>query len=407
MAEPTLTDPATAPAVFTGPKKAPPAPAPAPAPAASPNPTLTPDPDRPALLALGLELKFLVPFLRAAHPDPTPTDPRPAPQTPHADDPPRLLAQATDLVCGALSAAGQRAIAAADIAAGGGQESDFWAGHWVVKRSNSAEAGPGAPAAYVHAPLEISSPRMPALEGRTREVIANVVRALEGCCRLVVNYTCEMHVHVGHADGASPSLATLQNLAALSWLCEPALRLLKDPASPNFKHVFTWSSPLRERSRLAGVADGHGTCGGAAAARNSFALQAVFAARTTVELGKLMSGEEKQYRRLGFNFSSFGLEDERAGRSPRSVEVRFFEDYRGLEEILGWVEVCVAMGTLAVEERRGRFWRAVAELSVGDGGGSARERMERLLGMLGVEEGVVGLFGKRVEEIHKEVKGKA
>lgn len=402
MAKPTLTDPATAPAALTGLKKAPPAPAPAPV---SPTPTLTPDPDRPALLALGLELKFLVPLLRAAHPDPTPSDPRPAPPTPHADDPPRLLAQATDLVCAALSAAGQRAIAAADIEARGGQESDFWAGHWVVKRSNSAEAGPGAPGAYVHAPLEISSPRMPALEGRTREVVADVVRALEGCCRLVVNYTCEMHVHVGRSDGASPSLTTLQNLAALSWLCEPTLRLLKDPASPNFEHVYTWSSPLRERSRLAAVADGGGTDG--AAARNAYALRAVFAARTTVELGKLMSGEEKRYRRLGFNFSSFGLEDERAGRSPRSVEVRFFEDYRGVEEILGWVEVCVAMGTLAVEEGRGRFWRAVGELSGGDGGGSARERMERLLGMLGVEKGAVGLFGRRVEEIHKEVNGEA
>ena len=155
-------------------------------------------------------------------------------------------------------------------------------------------------------------------------------------------------------------------------------------------------------SRLAGVADSYGAYH--AAARNSLALRAVFASRTTLELGKLMSGDEKKYRRLGFNFSSFGLEDERAGRSPRSVEVRFFEDYRGVEEILGWVKVCVAIGALAVEEPRVRFWKVVAELSAGGGGGSARDRMERLLGMLGVEKGVLRLFGERVGEIHEEVK---
>lgn len=396
MPEPTvLTDPATtSAAALTGPKGPPVAASPTPIPAASP--------DRPAILALGLELKFLVPFLRAGQADPTPSDARPAPETPHAEDPPLLLEQATDLICEALTAAGQRAIAAADITARGRQESDFWVEHWVVKRSNSAEPGPDAPAAYVYAPLEISSPRMPAWEERTREVIADVVRALEGCCRLTVNYTCEMHVHVGRADGVAPSLTSLQNLAALSWLCEPTLRLLKDPASPNFEHVYTWSSPLREHSRLAAVADSYGTLD--PATKNSFALQAVFASRTTLELGKLMSGDEKKYRRLGFNFSSFGLEDERAGRSPRSVEVRFFEDYRGVEEILGWVEVCLAVGKLAVEESRGMFWKVVGELSAEDGGASPMERMERLLGMLGVEEGVVKLFERRVGEIYKEEK---
>ena len=379
-----LTDPATtAPIPLTGPSQ---------------NPPLPPTPrDHPSALAIGLELKFLVPFLRQGHPDPAPADPRPLPVTPHADRPDLLLHQAYGFVAALLREGRRRAISIAEIASERAQESDFWAEHWIVKKSNSAEPGErDAAPGLVFAPLEISSPRLPALDPRTHDLVAAVVRRLEAGCRFTVNYTCEVHVHVGRADGDSLSLPSLRRFAALCWLAEPTLRLLKDPRSPNFSHVYTWSSPLQEYSRLAGL-----VAGLAGNERDDRALQHIVHARDELALGRLMSGCEKQYRRLGFNFSAFGLEDERAGRSPRSVEVRFFEDYRGVEEVLGWVQVCVALGIVAVGGRGAAS--GVEGLAEGPGDrvkGSPGERMEGLLRVLGVEDGVAGLFGRRVEEIH-------
>ncbi|KAL2107665.1 hypothetical protein VUR80DRAFT_4888 [Thermomyces stellatus] len=358
----------------------------------SQDPHLLPaNPDHPSDLAIGLELKFLVPFLRAGCRDPAPADPRPLFPTPHADDPDLLLQQGYRLVADILRAASQRAIAISEITSRHARESDFWAEHWIVKKSNSAEPGEREKLdGYVHAPLEISSPRLPAMDSRTYDLIARVVRALEARCRFTVNYTCEVHVHVGRADGACLSMKSLRNFAALCWFVEPTLRLLKDPQSPNFAHVYTWSSPLRQYSRLAAKVSNVRPL-----ARDSRALYHIANAQNELELGRLMSGDEKRYRRLGFNFSAFGLEDERAGRSPRSVEVRFFEDYRGCEEVLGWVRVCVALGVVAIVGSIDAS-SGVKELT----GSSPGENMEGLLRMLGVEENVVALFKRRVEQIH-------
>lgn len=373
-----LTDPATmAPIPLTGPSQDPPLP--------------PPNPDHPSALAIGLELKFLVPFLRAGCADPAPADPRPLPPTPHADDPALLLQQAYRLVADVLRAASQRAIAISEITSRHARESDFWAEHWIVKKSNSAEPAPGQKLpGYAWAPLEISSPRLPVRDPRTHDLIAGVVRALETRCRFTVNFSCEVHVHIGRADGASLSMESLHSFAWLCWLAEPTLRLLKDPRSPNYAHVYTWSSPLRQHSRLAAKVSNVRPM-----ARNSVALDNILKARDELELGRLMSGDERRYRRLGFNFSAFGLEDERAGRSPRSVEVRFFEDYRGCDEVLGWVRICLALGAVAVSTPLDASM-GFQELTEGSPG----ERMEGLLRILGVEENVVALFKKRVEEIH-------
>ncbi|SPO00993.1 uncharacterized protein DNG_03742 [Cephalotrichum gorgonifer] len=389
-------------------------------------------PDRPSNLAIGVELKFLVPFLKEGSPDPSPADHRPISRTPHihadanadAGSPSAaasalLLQQAYHVVASAIESAHQRAIAITEIASRDRQESDFWAEHWIVKKSNSSAPGPEDEArdrgACVYAPLEISSPRMSALDPRTYDVVRAVVRALATRCRLVVNYTCEMHVHVGRYDGLPLSMPSLRNVAALCWLAEPVLRLLKDPASPNFHHLYTWSSPLRQHSRLAGMVSssaGNGGGGGsggdrpdATARDDSVALRAIYDAADPRTLGRLLSGVEKRYRRLGFNFSAFGLEDERAVRSPRSVEVRFFEDYRGEDEVLGWMAVCVALAAVAVEERRDRFCWIVDALTGRPDAAARRtpaERMRALLGMLGLEERVVKMFADRVEGIYSK-----
>ncbi|CAI4218044.1 unnamed protein product [Parascedosporium putredinis] len=353
--------------------------------------------DAPADIAIGVEFKFVVPFLTAGAVDPCPGDSRPIAYTLHADSPDRLQDQAYQFIVDIVQAwAKQPAISIKDVKASSWQESDFWSDRWIVKKSNSAEPSPEERLlpGLSWAALEISSPRMPAHDLRTPAALSAVVRALSAHCRITVNYSCEMHTHLGRVDGKPFALSSLKSLAALCWLMEPALRLLKDPLSPNFQHAYTWSSPLQEKSRLATMlAEKEGNkpqkqkrdhrvsacCGGGEVRlrskarvrtepkvmteRDKAALRAISSAVDHQALGKLLSGETKPYRRLGFNFSAFGLEDERAGRSPRSVEVRFLEGCWGEREVLGWAEVCIALAVLAVEEPRDRFVKALTRLT--------------------------------------------
>ncbi|RYO94323.1 hypothetical protein DL766_000600 [Monosporascus sp. MC13-8B] len=50
------------------------------------------------------------------------------------------------------------------------------------------------------------------------------------------------------------------------------------------------------------------------------ALKTIWRATSKAQLGQLLSGSTKEYRRLGFNFSTCGGEDDRARRSPKTVE---------------------------------------------------------------------------------------
>jgi len=380
--------------------------------------------DAPANLAIGVEFKFLVPFLLAGSVDPCPGDDRPIAYTSHAGSQDRLQDQAYKLITDILrTSAKQPAISISDIKAQGWQESDFWTDHWIVKKSNSAEPGPEEQelAGCLWASLEISSPKLPALDPRTLSVLRTVVRALNRHCRITVNYSCEIHVHLGRTDGEAFSLTSLKNLASLCWLTEPTLRLLKDPSSPNFNHIYTWSSPLREHSRLAkslAKRDFTGRrkrAGALMDMEEMMALTAIFNASDYVALGRLLSGDTKPFRRLGFNFSAFGLEDERAGRSPRSVEVRFLEGYWGEDEVLGWVEVCIALAVVAVEEPKDRLFRLVTRLTRLEGtegrlnGGAQHpaadvdlpgERLAVLMTLLSIRPEVIATFRAKADKIY-------
>ncbi len=199
-------------------------------------------------------------------------------------------------------------------------------------------------------PVELSSPRLlwfdVEAQARAREVLGGLRRAYRD--HITVNDTCDVHVHVGRMDGAAFSLLTLKRLATVLWLAEPTLRSIRNPNSENFNNKFTWGAEVRRYSRLAtgnatadelgrlypeaddddgGDSDEfyryyaavachrrvvHGGRGGRGESGSSGARP------RGGELGRLLSGPQRQYRRLGFNFSAFGEEDERALRArPR------------------------------------------------------------------------------------------
>ncbi|KAK7935218.1 hypothetical protein PG985_000713 [Apiospora marii] len=323
--------------------------------------------DRPEDLSVAVEFKFLVPYR-----------PHGAPAT---DDCHRLPPVATAEMIGSVASATDadrqrlhdhafRAIAAT-IRACDGQDaisapemqqrpqrqplSAYWATHWLVKRSNSAEPSAAHPryGDWLWVPVEINSPKLSWADRRTTSAtIRAVLRALHASHRIETNYSCEVHVHVGRRDGRRLSLPSLQRLAVLCWLAEPVLRGVKDPRSPNFVHKYTWSSPLRERSRLAAELRNkqqqHYQKKQASELR---AIRRILASRSHVELGQLMTGDERPYRRLGFNFYSLVKETlSEADRTElETVECRFLEGTMTEDAILGWLQIygCLVERALA------------------------------------------------------------
>ncbi len=180
-----------------------------------------------------------------------------------------------------------------------------------------------------------------------------------------------MHVHVGRQDGAPFSLTSLKKLATLLWLTEPVLRSIRNPRSPNFRNVFTWGAEVRQNSRLGSALlrgeDPKPLCTGS---RDDFdryvgttcavpevnkAVKTIWRAGSLLELGRLLSGPERQFRRLGFNFSAFGEEDERSRTGPKTVEFRVLEGTLRDELIAGWLQICCKLVELAMAERQGEF----------------------------------------------------
>ncbi|KAI1848493.1 hypothetical protein JX266_005799 [Neoarthrinium moseri] len=261
------------------------------------------------------------------------------------------------------SVSAQQAMTSYDIEDCGMQERDCWESQWVVKKSNSAEPAKHYPHCeeFLWVPVEVNSPKMAWTDPNTFAIMRSVMDAIQSRYNIVSNYTCEVHVHVGRMDGLPFSLVTLKKLAMLLWLAEPVLRKVKDPASPNFGHVYTWSSAAREHSRLAArLKDGklsRHPCrpcdlGGfdrvlrrhlmkptAKVSATHEALKLIASTQTHVQLGRLMSGDGRPYRRLGFNFSAFGGEDERARTNPRTVECRFLEGTIDQHIVLGWMQI--------------------------------------------------------------------
>ena len=294
---------------------------------------------------------------------------------------------------------------------------EFWKTHWIVYKANSAvppyvsfECGdPDRPLLdatapgfneYVWIPLEICSPKLywkhrdEALEATGR--VCEILRQRFGA---VANHSCEVHVHVGRHDGQFFPLRGMKRLATLLWLAEPILRSLKDPKSPNFHHVFTWSSAWRQNSRialaldtdknvsgsraidalytgqtddldafLAGLDDTRST-GGPPGDDPDFvdeqrqALRAIWRASSHEELGRMLCGPDRERRRLGFNFHSLAAEDERGRNSPKTIEFRFLEGFTEKDIVLAWVQVCVGFVEMAVSSAEdGGFYNMVALL---------------------------------------------
>jgi hypothetical protein len=376
--------------------------------------------DRAADVSFGLEIKFLL--LR-------PRDRR-VPEGDlvgtqrHAYD---LVARTVDRV------PGQQAIAIHDIAAAGHTEREYWPTHWIVKRANSVE--PVTPedqrlqqlGALVG--VELSSPRLRWADHLARDDISPVLAALKRAHQVRVNYTCDVHVHVGRADGRPFTLRSLKRLASLLWLAEPALRSVRDPRSPNFHNVYTWGAETRRSSRLAAALalpsrgesaevlralcsgpeqdEAHKLLAGAkASAADQAALQAIWRADSSVELGRLLSGPEKQYRRLGFNFSAFGGEDERAVRAPRTVEFRVLEGTLKEGLVLGWVRACGSLVQAALDGEpdarlraatRRLAARATTAAALEDGGADeVAGRFGELMELLGLDAAIYAPFQAKI-----------
>jgi hypothetical protein len=193
-------------------------------------------------------------------------------------------------------------------------------------------------------------------------------------------------VHVGRLDGRAFSLPTLKRLATMLWMAEPTLRSTRDPRSPNYHNRYTWGAETRRYSRLAGEivnnnnkrfvefgnndddddnddddeereqvarvlrdsSNGDNTKPREMMSPDDLkAIHLIWQQKSHQDLGLLLSGSERQYRRLGFNFSAFGLEDDRAARSPRTVEFRVMEGTLRGDLVSGWLAICCTLAEVA------------------------------------------------------------
>ncbi|OIW30799.1 hypothetical protein CONLIGDRAFT_550047, partial [Coniochaeta ligniaria NRRL 30616] len=323
-----------------------------------------PSADTPDTLSAGIEVKFLLPVLKSGTEDSGfYGDRRPilTAQAGPEDDNRALIRRAHESVAStiwqhAATAVQQRSVTLHDIEAAGRLEHDYWDTHWIVKKANSAlptAAEESRGDNYIWIPVELCSPKQRwndryGLENPFASITA-VLRALTAHHRVTVNYTCDVHVHVGRAGGQPLSLETLKRLAAMLWLSEDSIRSIRDPTSPNYLNVFTWGAELTKHSRLAKVVQDQlaqskrplcNTLSIDALKEQTAAISAIWNASSHRELGRLLSGATPQYRRLGFNFSSLGEEDERARNGPKTIEFRVLEGTLDTDIISAWVAIC-------------------------------------------------------------------
>lgn len=353
-------------------------------------------PDTAESLALGMELKFLLlgqPLNRVVTPRDRLSE---APVTSRA----QLHRQAYASIACAIDGNGSgsslmqpHAISRDEIFDAGHQERDYWSTHWIVKKANSVEhtkEDPSPDMRYtngVAVPVEMNSPILPWTDPYSPFLVQEVVSRIT-TFPVAVNHTCDFHVHVGRLDGKAFTLPTLKKLATVFWLAEPILRSVRNPHSPNFSNSYTWGFEQRRYSRLALALDPLPVAGdgvniaevilhrvrsrtflrrdkeddwhrhmgdtGSSAGRNE-ALRAIWQAASPQELGLLLSGTQREYRRLGFNFSAFGEEDERARTNPRTIEFRVMEGTLQSDLILGWLQICGKLVELGVKGRQTQF----------------------------------------------------
>lgn len=283
------------------------------------------------------------------------------------------------------------------------EHTPFWKTHWIVYKANSAvpsyvtysQADPERPelddsAPDYHkdhwTPVEICSPIHNWKDNKEQfvSILFRIITALKTNFDIVSNESTEVHVHLGRADGKFYTLTTMKKIASLLWLAEPLLRGVKDPASRNFHHHYTWSYAWRDHSRIAlalahplalatlstgaphsftdfllhlhkssyinptkdgtdGVVDVASFLEGA----NRAALSAIWCAADHRELGQMLRGPERKHRRLGFNFHA--LEQDPREPCPRTIEFRFLEGFMDAEVVPAWVQLCGALIELAME----------------------------------------------------------
>ncbi|CAK7245855.1 MAG: hypothetical protein STHCBS139747_007459 [Sporothrix thermara] len=286
-----------------------------------------------------------------------------------------------------------RAISRSDIADAGLKEKDYWASHWIVKKANSVEYTKEDPRPDLRRtngiaiPMEVNSPKLAWRDPHTPLLVSKVLSRMK-TMPTYVNHTCDVHVHVGRCDGVAFTLTTLKKLATIFWLAEPVLRSVRNPHSPNFNNDYTWGFDQRRYSRLAlalekrsSPADdvligeemllrvrsssgaGHEECedwakymdGTGSDAHKNEALRAIWLTTSARELGLLLSGPQRKYRRLGFNFSAFGGEDERSRTNPRTVEFRILEGTLQEDLVQGWLQICGKLVELGMKGRQTKF----------------------------------------------------
>ncbi|KAI0025416.1 hypothetical protein F4780DRAFT_329093 [Xylariomycetidae sp. FL0641] len=282
----------------------------------------------------------------------------------------------------------QEAVAQYQIQEDNRKEKEFWASHWIVKKSQSPKPADGDQRydGYHWVPVEVNSPSLAWTDPDSLPKVQEVILAITKNHRIVSNHTCEAHIHVGRLDGEAPSLSTLKKLGILFWLAEPILRGVKDPKSPNFHHKYTWSSPLRQHTRLAKSladsfdphADGDLHVFDDAAnleeAMNRWniksckeheAARSIWRTRSHTELATLLTGIGRQYRRPGFNFSAFGEGIGVEWDVPKTVEVRFLEGIMESTMITGWIATIATMVEVSLEAQQQdpRFRKATRRLA--------------------------------------------
>jgi len=348
-------------------------------------------------ISIALEWKLLLPLLAPGAKDPRPGDERPVLKARRQDDPRACLEQGHERVAQTIREVGEEAVTLDSLLRKGGEEKDYWASSWVVKKANSAEPLDDEKRleGYIWVPVEICSPKMRFKDAQTRVRMQRVLETLNARHRLAANCTCEVHIHLGRMDGRPWSLSTLQRLGTLLWFGEPTLRSIRDPNSPNFDNIYTWGFAMRQRSRLAKKLEGqnHAPSGfgtipdrqidhaiQSLPSKDLNAVVEIWKAASRLELGHLLSGPEKMYRRLGFNFSAFGKEDERARRNPRTMEFRMMDGSVDTSLILGWLAICGTIAETAVGRLHSRFAAALGLLLQRPGGREALDECRETLG---------------------------
>ncbi|EPE07597.1 hypothetical protein F503_00319 [Ophiostoma piceae UAMH 11346] len=285
-----------------------------------------------------------------------------------------------------------QAVSKPDIVEGGLDEKDYWPTHWIVKKANSVEHRPEDPRPDsrctngVAVSVELNSPKLAWKDTSVPPLVSKVLSRVRRF-PTHVNYTCDVHVHIGRCDGTAFTLLTLKKLATVFWLAEPVIRSVRDPHSPNFTNKYTWGFEQRQYSRLAlaiegrhpasdpvtvaqdvlvrirsgpgdpeNVAEWYQYMDGVGSSETQYeALRAIWRCTSSQELGLLLSGSQREHRRLGFNFSAFGGEDERSRTNPRTIEYRILEGTLRDDLVQGWLQICGKLVELGMKGRQTDF----------------------------------------------------